>query len=140
MLDNLLPIGIDNLLGETAALKMAGYRLVTLTSTAVDEDHFDLLYHFDRKLELKHLRLEITMETIVPSISPIYFAAFLVENEIQDLFGIRFSGLAIDYDRTLYGENKTRVTPFCKYTVANFRPAEVAAKAESGAVFTREGV
>jgi len=140
MLKDLLPIGIDNLLGETAAVKMAGYRFVTLTCTAVDEDHFDLLYHFDRKLELKHLRLEITVETIVPSISPIYLAAFLVENEIQDLFGIRFSGLAIDYERTLYGEDKTRVTPFCRYTVATSRPAEVPAEAESGAVFTREEV
>ncbi|MEJ2166478.1 MAG: NADH-quinone oxidoreductase subunit C [Desulfobacterales bacterium] len=140
MLEDLLPIGIANLLGEAAALKMAGYRLVTLTCTAVDADHFDLLYHFDRKLELKHLRLEITMETIVPSISPVYFAAFLVENEIQDLFGIRFSGLAIDYERTLYGEDKTRVTPFCKYTVATSRPAEVLAEAESGAVFSREEV
>ena len=138
MLEDLLPIGIDNLLGETAALKMAGYRLVTLTCTAADENHFDLLYHFDRELDLKHLRLEIAVETIVPSISPIYFAAFLVENEIQDLFGIRFSGLAINYERTLYGEDKTRVTPFCKYTVATSRPAEVITKPESGAIFTRE--
>jgi ech hydrogenase subunit D len=138
MLNDLLPIDIDNLLGETAAAKAAGYRFVTLTCTAVDEDHFDLLYHFDRKLELKHLRLEITMETIVPSISPIYFAAFLVENEIQDLFGIRFSGLAIDYERTLYGDDKVRVTPFCKYTVAASQPTEDRANSKSGAIFTRE--
>jgi ech hydrogenase subunit D len=117
MLKELLPVGIDNLLGETAAVKMAGYRFVTLTCTAVDENHFDILYHFDRGLELKHLRLTLAAGTAVPSISPIYFAAFLVENEIQDLFGIRFAGLAIDYERTLYGDEKTRVTPFCKYTV-----------------------
>ena len=29
MLKELLSVGIDNLLGETAALKMAGYRFVT---------------------------------------------------------------------------------------------------------------
>ena len=56
MLEDLLPIGIDNLLRETAAVKTAGYRLVTLTCTALDENHFDILYHFDRELELKHLR------------------------------------------------------------------------------------
>jgi ech hydrogenase subunit D len=117
MLKEPLPVGIDNLPGEAAAAKMAGYRFVTLTCTALDEKHFEILYHFDRELELKHLRLTLTADAAVPSISPIYFAAFLVENEIQDLFGIRFTGLAVDYDRTLYGDEKTRITPFCKYTV-----------------------
>jgi Ni,Fe-hydrogenase III component G len=40
------------------------------------------------------LPLTVPKDTLVPSISPVYFAAFLVENEIQDLFGIRFQGLA----------------------------------------------
>jgi len=132
MLEDLLPIGIDNLLRETAALKIAGYRLVTLTCTALDENHCDILYHFDRGLALKHLRLEIASETVVPSISPLYFAAFLVENEIQDLFGIRFSGLAIDYERTLYGDEKTRITPFCKYTVVTPRLPGNHASPEAG--------
>jgi ech hydrogenase subunit D len=117
MLKEPLSVYIDNLLGETAALKVAGYRFVTVTCTALDENHFDILYHFDRELELKHLRLTLVAGTAVPSISPIYFAAFLVENEIQDLFGVRFKGLVIDYGRTLYGDETTRSTPFCKYTV-----------------------
>ena len=124
MLKELLPVGIDNLLGETAGIKVAGYRFVTMTCTALDQDSFDILYHFDRGLELKHLRLTLPAGTAVPSISPIYFAAFLVENEIQDLFGIRFTGLAVDYDRTLYGDEKTRITPFCKYTVVTAHGTE----------------
>ena len=140
MLKDLLPIGIDNLLRETAAVKTAGYRLVTLTCTALDENHFDILYHFDRGLALKHLRLEVAAETPVPSISPIYFAAFLVENEIQDLFGIRFTELAIDYERTLYGDEKTRVTPFCKYTVVTSGLPEDHFGPESGGNPTREEV
>jgi ech hydrogenase subunit D len=140
MFEDLLPIGIDNLLRETAAVKTAGYRLVTLTCTALDENYFDIIYHFDRGLELKHLRLKIAAKTVVPSISPIYFAAFLVENEIQDLFGIRFSGLAIDYERTLYGDEKTRVTPFCKYTVVTSQGARDKSGPESGGALTREEV
>jgi ech hydrogenase subunit D len=138
MLKELLPVGMDNLLGETAAVKMAGYRFVTLTCTALDENHFDILYHFDRGLELKHLRLTLDAGTAVPSISPIYFAAFLVENEIQDLFGIRFTGLAIDYDRTLYGEEKTRVTPFCKYTVVTPHGPRDPSGPESAGMRTQE--
>jgi len=138
MLENFLPIGIDNLLGETAAAKVAGFRFVTLTCTALDENYFDILYHFDSELELKHLRLKIAAKTVVPSISPLYFAAFLVENEIQDLFGIRFSGLVIDYERTLYGDEPTRVTPFCKYTVVTSQGAGDQSGTDSGAVPARK--
>ena len=138
MLKDLLPVGIDNLLGEIAAVKVAGYRFVTMTCTALNQDSFDLLYHFDRGLELKHLRLTLPAGTAVPSISPIYFAAFLVENEIQDLFGIRFKGLAIDYARTLYGDETTRITPFCKYTVVASQGTTDPAPPASGGMRTRE--
>jgi ech hydrogenase subunit D len=138
MLKELLPVGIDNLLGETAGIKVAGYRFVTMSCTALDADHFDILYHFDRGLELKHLRLTATGDIAIPSISPIYFAAFLVENEIQDLFGIRFKGLAIDYERTLYLEETTRITPFCKYTVIASPSETVQSPPESGGMRSRE--
>jgi ech hydrogenase subunit D len=138
VLKELLPVGTDNLLGETAGIKVAGYRFVTMSCTVLDADHFDILYHFDRGLELKHLRLTATGDMAIPSISPIYFAAFLVENEIQDLFGIRFTGLAIDYDRTLYGEEKTRVTPFCKYTVVTPHGPRDPSGPESAGMRTQE--
>ena len=41
-----------------------------------------------------------------------YFAAFLVENEIQDQFGLHFDGLALDYDEGLYLEEEAGRTPF----------------------------
>ena len=138
MLYKVLSIEIDRLLGEAAGLKTDGYRFVTISCTALDANQFDLLYHFDRDLELRHLRLMLDAGRAVPSISPIYFAAFLVENEIQDLFGIRFSGLAIDYQRTLYGEESTRITPFCKYTVVASTRANEQPGPKSGATLTRE--
>jgi len=138
MLKELLPVGIDNLLGETAGIKVAGYRFVTMSCTALDEGRFDILYHFDRGLELKHLRLTATGDLAIPSISSIYFAAFLVENEIQDLFGLRFKGLAVDYERTLYLDGATRITPFCKYTVSGSSGETVQPPPESGGMPTRE--
>lgn len=138
MLKQLESVDTNNLLGETAAVKMAGYRFVTVTCSALNESHFDLVYHFDREFNLKHLRLTLDAGTEVPSISPIYFAAFLVENEIQDLFGIRFTGLAIDYQRTLYGDETTRVTPFCKYTVVSLPGANEQPGPESGGLRTQE--
>lgn len=110
-----ISIGPESLLGEAAKLKVEGYRFVTLSCVELDEAMLDILYHFDKDLELKHLRLTVHKGVPLPSISPVYFAAFLVENEIQDLFGVCFQGLAIDYCRTFYLEEEVKEAPFCKY-------------------------
>ena len=122
MIGQVIAISPENVVGETAKMKVEGYRFVTLSCVELDETTVDILYHFDRELQLKHLRLTVPKDFPVPSISPVYFAAFLVENEIQDLFGIRFQGLAIDYDRTLYLEAEVKKTPFCKYVVIKTAP------------------
>jgi ech hydrogenase subunit D len=103
-----------DLVGETAKLKAEGYRLITLSCVELDQGMVDLLYHFDRNLELKHLRMSVSRSSPVPSISSVYFAAFLAENEIQDLFGLRFEGLAIDYKGTFYLDEEVKSVPFAR--------------------------
>ncbi|MDD1723823.1 MAG: NADH-quinone oxidoreductase subunit C [Methanospirillum sp.] len=76
-----------------------GYRLVQISCTH-DGDNYELTYSFDRDLALSHLRIRIPPETAIPSISRIYLAAFVYENEIADLFGIPITGIAIDYKGT----------------------------------------
>jgi ech hydrogenase subunit D len=117
MQGEVIPVSLDNLIGETGRMKAEGYRFVTASCVELDERTVDILYHFDRDLKLTHLRLTIPRETLVPSVSSVYLAAFLVENEIQDLFGVRFKGLAVDYNRTLYLDEEIKTTPLCKYTV-----------------------
>ena len=90
----------ENLLSEVAARLPLGYRFVTMTCTDLGPAH-DLLYHFDRDFQLETLRMNLPKGKTPPSISVIYSAALLVENEIQDLFGIRFSGLVLDYEGRL---------------------------------------
>ncbi|MBC8178195.1 MAG: NADH-quinone oxidoreductase subunit C [Deltaproteobacteria bacterium] len=99
-------------------MKKKGYRLVTLSCVELDADTLDILYHFDKDLDLMHLRLTAPKNKAVPSISSVYFASFLVENEIQDQFGIRFEGLVLDYDRTLYLEEEVRDAPCCRIAVS----------------------
>jgi ech hydrogenase subunit D len=55
----------------------------------------------------------------MPSISPAFFAAFLVENEILDQFGTIFEDLVLDFGGTLYldEDDDITATPFCKYGV-----------------------
>lgn len=101
----------EKLCRAVAALKTRGCRFVTITCVAADSAGAELLYHFDRALRLSHLRLTVTGDE-VPSISGIYGAAYLVENEIQDHFGLRFAGLVPDYRRTLYLQGEESVPPF----------------------------
>ena len=117
MLQTAIPVSSDQLVGEVAKIKVEGFRFVTMSCVALEAETLHILYHFDRDLVLKHLRLAASTGSAVPSISPVYFAAFLVENEIQDLYGIRFTDLIIDYERTLYLDPEVKETPFCKYSV-----------------------
>jgi ech hydrogenase subunit D len=112
-----IAIGSDQVVGACAQKKAEGYRFVTMTCTALDQETVDILYHFDKDYKLEHLRLTVARHMPLPSISDVYFAAFLVENELQDLFGLRFRGLALDYNQTLYLDQEVAMAPFCKYTV-----------------------
>lgn len=95
-----------------------GWRLVTMTAVDTGEAGIDILYHFDKDLAIKHYRLTVPKESVVPSISPIYFCALLVENEIRDQFGICFGDLVLDFGGSLYLEEEVRTMPFCKVSVA----------------------
>ena len=112
MSDEMIPVAIERLIPETTRLKSEGYRFVTLTCSVMPEKTFQIIYTFDRDYEMVHLSLNISRGREVPSLSPVYWAAFLVENEIQDLFGLRFQALTIDYQRTLYLEDQTQEPPF----------------------------
>ena len=112
MREEIIPVQPAALVGEVAKLKVQGYRFVTLSCTELDASSIDILYHFDKDLELTHLRLTTAKADPVPSISPVYFAALLVENEIQDFFGLKFEGLAVDFQGTLYLEEEALKTPY----------------------------
>ena len=96
MLEALKQLNIEQLLGEVAALKGTDHRFVTITCRDAGETH-ELTYHFDKDYKLTNLRINSPKGTVLPSMSSVFFAAVIVENEIKDLFGIDFSGLAIDY-------------------------------------------
>ncbi len=101
----------DNLPARVATLKEQGYRFVAITCVGVKEGRVELLYHFDRDLQLTHLRLTAA-DRPLPSITPVFAAAYLAENEIQDQFGLTFVGLDPDYGGSLYLEKAAGPAPF----------------------------
>ena len=105
-------ITLENVIGKVATLMVSDYRFVTMTAVDCDE-YFDIYYHFDKNYELYTMRLKVEKPGVVPSVSTACFAALIVENEIQDLFGITFTGLVIDYEKHFLLAPDAPEKPFC---------------------------
>jgi ech hydrogenase subunit D len=90
------------LVAEVTALRDAGWRLVQIGATSLGQ-LFEVNYSFDLEQRFRNLRLQISAPGgRLPSVSGVYWCAFLYENEIHDLFGITVDGLALDFKGTLY--------------------------------------
>lgn len=79
-------------------------------------DYFDLIYSFDHDMEFECFRSKIPKGESVPSVSGIYFCAFLIENEIQDQFGLKFDDLSPDYEGFLLLSRDAPRTPMLRKT------------------------
>jgi Ni,Fe-hydrogenase III component G len=91
-------------------LKNDGYRYATMICLKKDDGH-ELIYIFDKDYKLKNLRYFVKPGEKPKSVSGIYLCALLIENEYQDLFGLTFDGLAIDYKGHLYLTPNSPKTP-----------------------------
>ncbi|MEN2775787.1 NADH-quinone oxidoreductase subunit C [Acetivibrio clariflavus] len=94
-------ITLEELVNSVKELASKGYRLVQMSCTNLGEN-MQLNYSFDKDYEFINLRLEIPSDTQVQSISDIYWSAVMYENEIHDLFGMKFEGMAMDFKGNLY--------------------------------------
>jgi len=92
----IIPIGMDELVARTAQMKKDGCRLVQIGCAQVGDD-FEINYTFEKDFVLTTLRITVKQDTVIPSVSGVYWGAFVYENEIHDLFGITVSGINIDF-------------------------------------------
>jgi ech hydrogenase subunit D len=92
---------LERLLGEVLEMRDAGYRLVQIGATRTEG--FEVNYSFDRNLAFVNLKLTLAgNDQTIPSISGIYWSAFLYENELHDLFGLQIKHINIDYQGHFY--------------------------------------
>ena len=89
-------IDSENLLPLVRERHEAGWRLVQIGCARIG-DFYEITYSFDKNLTLEHFRIIIGQDVEILSISCIYLASFVYENEIADLYCIPFKGIAIDY-------------------------------------------
>lgn len=99
-IDN-LDIKVEELLNYVHSIKEYNWRLVQICCTSYKEN-FELNYSFANEYRFLNLKFYIEEGVDIPSISCIYEPAFLYENEIQDLFGIKIKHISIDYEGQLY--------------------------------------
>lgn len=94
---SIVPIDPPALPARASAMRAEGWRLMQVCCTTAGPD-FELLYSFAKDSDLCGIRAIVPREGArVPSITGAYLCAFLYENEIHDLFGVKFDGLAIDF-------------------------------------------
>ncbi|NYT16384.1 MAG: NADH-quinone oxidoreductase subunit C [Methanomicrobiales archaeon] len=89
-------IEVANLIGKVQAYRSGGYRLVQVTCSKVG-DLFEINYSFEKDLRFENVRIIIDPDTEVPSISGMYWGAFVYENEMHDLFGVQVKGMNVDF-------------------------------------------
>jgi len=97
----ILPIGIAEIVTTAERAKKDGNRLVQVGCTKI-EDNFEIIYVYDKDYKLSSYRVTVKQADEIPSISGVYFGAFVYENEIHDLYGIHVTGMNIDFKGTFY--------------------------------------
>jgi ech hydrogenase subunit D len=95
------PIGVGDVVAKAAQVKKDGYRLVQVGCTKIGDD-FEICYVYDKNYSLLNYRITVKADVTIPSISGVYFGAFVYENEIHDLYGLNVSGINIDFKGTFY--------------------------------------
>ncbi len=124
MIENMFEISKEQLLIEAQEARYNGYRFVTATCVDLGDGSFDVIYHFDKELEMKNYRVTVKKDEELPSISKIFFCAILVENEIKELFGLNIDNIAIDYGGHMLLSDDALSSPMAKQQIVIERKGE----------------
>lgn len=94
-------LAVETVPERAAELKREGWRMVQICGVP-QTGGTELIYSFDKDFSLLNLRATVPSGTGVGSITPSYWAAFVYENEVHDLFGVEFDGMEMDYKGTFF--------------------------------------
>jgi ech hydrogenase subunit D len=111
-------IDAERLLPEVDTLRSANWRLIQVLCIS-SAWGAELSYSFGSGLKMRSLRIRVPHSDSVPSITALYPAAFLYENEIRDLFGVDIERIGADWAGKVYDVAKDR--PFSKVTITGPR-------------------
>ena len=107
------PITMAEFMPQVIRFKMDGWRVSQLCAVRLP-DGYELSYSFanDETYQYQTLRIVMEKDTEVSSITAFYPYAFLYENEMKELFGVKIKSIHPDYKNRLYRIKAE--TPFLK--------------------------
>ena len=102
--ETFVPLALEDLVDTAREYKEQGYQLAQMMGVLKEDDTVWLYYTFIKGNEVINRRIEgiIKGETEVPSLTPLYIAIFVNENEAHDLFGVNIVGNLIDFEGAFY--------------------------------------
>ena len=97
-------IPLDKLIDTCKERKNEGYRLAQLCPKLERDDSITLIYTFVKESEMINYKVSGIKKgvTEVPSVTELFIAAFVFENEAHDLFGVNVVGNLIDFQGKFY--------------------------------------
>lgn len=110
--------------------KNEGYRLAQLCPKLERDDSITLIYTFVKESEIINYKVSGIKKgvTEVPSVTELFIAAFVFENEAHDLFGVNVVGNLIDFQGKFYSFAEGVEAPMTIVTPAQLAAREKSAK------------
>lgn len=123
-------IPLDKLIDTCKERKNEGYRLAQLCPKLERDDSITLVYTFVKESEMINYKVSGIKKgvTEVPSVTELFIAAFVFENEAHDLFGVNVVGNLIDFQGKFYSFAEGVEAPMTIVTPAQLAAREKAAK------------
>ena len=123
-------IPLDKLIDTCKERKNEGYRLAQLCPKLERDDSITLIYTFVKESEMINYKVSGIKKgvTEVPSVTELFIAAFVFENEAHDLFGVHVVGHLIDFQGKFYSFAEGVEAPMTIVTPAQLAAREKAAK------------
>lgn len=121
---------LDKLIDTCKERKNEGYRLAQLCPKLERDDSITLIYTFVKESEMINYKVSGIKKgvTEVPSVTELFIAAFVFENEAHDLFGVNIVGNLIDFQGKFYSFAEGVEAPMTIVTPAQLAAREKAAK------------
>ncbi len=94
-------IDASSILSTIHAYHDEGWRFAQLCGSTI-EGGVEVLYTLEKGPVVENVLVNLPNDAEIPSISKIYPASFVFENELQDLFGIKVNGISVDYEGHMY--------------------------------------
>ena len=110
-----VPLPLGELRKQAALCKADGWRFIQTHAVHTDNG-IDLYYSFMKNGKVVNYCVQgVTKDDAVPSITDLFLAAFVFENEARELFGVDMHDIVLDFQGALYApaerEPMTFITP-----------------------------